>query len=710
MAKKHRKKQPERREKAPRTHSEDPADALQVAKPFDRREWPRVAAIFAIALVIRLVYFFINRENNPLFFNPTLDALFHHEWARDILYKSFVGDEVFFRAPLYPYWLGFVYQLSGSSITVAVLSQHLTGALSASLIYLVARQYFSVSVATLAGITMALYWPLIYFEGELLIVTMVVFVDIGALYLMTRAIRSRRARDFVLAGIVFGLSAIARPSILIVVIALPLVLYFHTRRSQAKLWLRQSAWVAAGLVVVITPVLVRNFVVGRDFVPIASQGGVNFYIGNNLQSNGTQARVPGARPDLYGTHHGAIELAEKEVGRKLKPSEVSNHYFKKGISFITSSPGAAMSLTAKKFYYFWGGVERSNSKYIQFFWKRFGLGKFPLPGFWIVGPLALLGGFLFWRRRKELSLLYIFVATYMIGVVVFFVNARFRLPVVPVLIIFSSAAAMYAVHAIRAKSPNALKALVGLLVCVAIVDYDFVTQRGVRAFDIAVSHYELANGYLKTGDTDRAIVEFEAAYNTNQRYPTRGYAQIAGHVEYQLGSLYSIRGRHNDVVSLLSQSRGSDPRSMEARYLLADSYVRLSRPNEAIQVYQAILDQAPDDQRARIGLGGALREVGEVDRSEVILTRAVERTSNPQAHLELAKTYERQQRFGEAIPHYQAAGQSNIYQREAHLAMARLFADSGQVALARDVLTKLNQRFPGDPEIETRLRALSGVR
>ncbi len=710
MAKRHHKKQAARREKATKTRPEDPADALQAATPLVRREWVRVAAIFTIAMVVRLIYFFINRGNNPLFFHPTLDGLFHHEWARDILYKSFVGDEVFFRAPLYPYWLALVYRLSGSSITAAVLCQHLIGAASASLVYLLARQYFRVSVATIAGFTMALYWPLIYFEGELLIVTMVVFLDVGVLLLLTRAIRSKRTLDFVLAGLVFGLSAIARPSILIVVVAVPFVLYIHSRRSQARVWLYQTGWMIAGLAVVVTPVLIRNYVVGRDIVPIASQGGVNFYIGNNLQSNGTQARVPGTRADLYGTYHGAIELAEQESGRSLKPSEVSNHYFKKGMSFIVSSPREATSLTARKFYYFWGGVERSNSKYIQFYWDRFGLGKIPLPGFWIVGPLALLGGFLFWRRRKELALLYVFVAAYMIGVVVFFVNARFRLPVVPVLILFSSGAVMYLVRAIRARSSKVLKAVVGLTLCVVIVDYDFVTQRGVRAFDIAVSHYELANAYLKTDDTDRAIDEFEAAYRTNERYPTRGYAQIAGNVEYQLGSLYWIGGLYQDAIRVLGRTQGSDSRSIESRYLLADSYVKVARPAEAIRVYQSILESTPGELKARIGLAVALREEGDLNRSEEILSRILEGGSNAFAHLELAKTYERQKRFGEAIPHYQAAGRNRVFQREAHMAMARLFAESGQISLARDVLSKLREQFPGDPEIESRLRTLSAIR
>jgi len=46
---------------------------------------------------------------------------------------------------------------------------------------------------------------------------------------------------------------------------------------------------AAGLVLPIIPVTLHNALVGHDFVPIASQGGVNFYIGNNPVADGYTA-------------------------------------------------------------------------------------------------------------------------------------------------------------------------------------------------------------------------------------------------------------------------------------------------------------------------------------------------------------------------------------------------------------------------------------
>jgi len=589
------------------------------------RELVYIGVILVIALAIRLVYFYINSKQNPLFFHPVLDARFHHDWANEILSGNFWGDEVFFRAPLYPYLLALIYKISGTSMTFAVLVQHIIGSVTCALVYLLGRQFFATRVALVAGLLAALYWPLIYFEGDLLIVTLIVFLDVAILLVLVRAVHRPRPWLFVLAGVLAGLSAVARPSILIFIPFVPLALHLMRQSRDPsgsdRAWLRQSVLLAIGLVVVISPVIIRNYVVGRDVVPIASQGGVNFYIGNNPASNGSLAQVPGARADLYGTYHGAIELAEKEAGRSLKPSEVSNHYFRKGLDFIFSSPGRAASLTLKKAYLFWAGVERSNSKYIQFFWRKFGLGRIPLPGFWLVGPLGLLGGVLLWRRRKELSLLYLFVLTYMVGVVVFFVNGRFRLPVAPVLILFAGYALCYLYTAFRASRRDLGKALAVLTVCVLVVDYDFVSFRGVRALDEAISHYELGNAYLKMDRNGEALAAYERAHAIQQRYPTRGYLQIAGRVDYQIGVLNRERGYASRAVEAFKRIRPDNPAAPAANRELAILYEQMRHFDNAIRAHETVLATAPRDANSLIGLARVYKSMGDQARYDDTVSR-----------------------------------------------------------------------------------------
>lgn len=710
MAKKARQKRSKSSDRTRITAAPDPAARLLSGAPMGIRDARNLAILFVAGLGVRLIYFFINRGSNPLFEHPILDALFHHEWAKDILSGNFWGNEVFFRAPLYPYFLAMLHRVSDSSITFAVLVQHALGALSVGLTYALARQYFTIAVALTAGAVAALYWPLIYFEGDLLIVTLIVFLDLAALLSLAIAMRSNRAVMFTVSGLVLGMSAIARPSILIVAAVLPLAFWLFGKaktKPAGRRWIRQTVYVAAGLAAVISPILVRNWVVGRDFVPIASQGGVNFYIGNNPESNGTQARVPGTRVDLHGTYQGAIELAERDAGRPLKPSEVSNYYFRKGLGFVATSPGEAVSLFSRKFYFFWGAVERSNNKFIQFFWERFGLGRVPLPGFWLVGPFALLGGLLLWPRRRELSLPYLFVASYTIGVVIFFVNARFRLPVIPVLIVFAAFAMCYLALAVRTS--YVVKALAALAVFAIFVNYDYANFRGVRAFDIAVSQYELGSAYLKLNDQDAALAAYEEAAATHARYPTRGYLQIAPAVDYNIGAIYWQRGLCSRAIEALERLPKDDPAGLHGQRMLASCYIQKGRFPEAVATFAGVLRLSPGDTESQLGLGVAYRGAGDLDKSLQTLTDITRRTTmRGRVNLELARTLELKGDIDGAVKSYTEASRSKALEREALLGLVQVYKKTGQNDKALQQIERLLSLYPNDPAIDGEYRALGG--
>jgi tetratricopeptide (TPR) repeat protein len=258
---------------------------------------------------------------------------------------------------------------------------------------------------------------------------------------------------------------------------------------------------------------------------------------------------------------------------------------------------------------------------MQFFWRRFGLGMLPLPGFWLVGPRGLLGGVLLWKRRSALAILYLFVISYMVGVIIFFVNGRFRLPVIPVLIVFASYALCYLYAEFRAKGMAFGKALLVLVACVVLVDTDYLTFRGVRALDEAVSHYTLGTAYLKMDRKLDAMASFEAAHAIQERYPTRGYAQIAGGVDYQLGALYKEKGYSSRAIEAFRRIRRDDPAAVPASAELGALYEETRQYPEAIQAYQFVLAAQPRDARSLLGLARAYRGAGDRAKSDECLAR-----------------------------------------------------------------------------------------
>ncbi|UCG51608.1 MAG: tetratricopeptide repeat protein [Candidatus Latescibacterota bacterium] len=679
-----------------------------------RRDLRNVIVTLGVALLVRLVFYFLNKENNPLFHYPIMDGKYHHEWAQEILSGNFWGDEVFFRAPLYPYFLALLYKISGSSIGFAVFCQHVIGSVSAVLVYLLTRRFFRPGLALLAGLFAALYWPFLYFEADLLIVTLVVFLDLLALFWLVVGLQNQRAVYLVLAGLVLGLSAIARPSVLIFYPLIPAVFYLCQRQEIRrgarghKRWIRQTVFVYTASAVIITPVIVRNTVIGRDFVPIASQGGVNFYIGNNPQADGRTAIVPGTRWDWWGGYEDAIRIAETESGRRLKPSEVSVFYFRKGLDFIVTSPDKSIPLLGKKLYLFWAGGERSNNKYIYFFWQKSGMDKVPLPGFWLVAPLGLLGGVLLWRRKPEFWPLHLFVLSYMIGVVAFFVNARFRLPVVPVLVVFAAYAVFHIVWVLRFRRSDLWRPLVILGICVFVVDFDFVHFGENKTYADSISHYTLGNAYLNMGDTEKAIQEYEEASDTYRKYPRPGYRLIARNVDYNLGRLYWAQDRCPDAIERLKKVGGNDQYTILAFELLADCYVREGRSAEATDVFQQILRAVPAHRKATFGLANAYRLAGQPERAEEVLRTFISQSTgqDAEAHFELAVTLEMQERWNDAIENFLVATKSPAYRGKSYLALANLYKTLGDKENALDYFTRAKTALPDDTTIQREIETL----
>ena len=72
----------------------------------------------------------------PLSDAPTIDEASYDEWAVDIASGDWTGEEVFFQEPLYPYFLGCVYAVSGRDLDVVRIIQVVLGVLSC---WLVAR-------------------------------------------------------------------------------------------------------------------------------------------------------------------------------------------------------------------------------------------------------------------------------------------------------------------------------------------------------------------------------------------------------------------------------------------------------------------------------------------------------------------------------------------------------------------------------------------
>jgi len=632
-----------------------------------------LALVFLVALGMRGLHVWGQARNNPFCYAPTMDEEVHHQWAQQIASGEGLGPHPFFRAPLYYYLLGGLYALFGPSLTLARVAG---GVLGAATCYIIARLGLALGgwkTGLLAGLITAVYWPFIHFDSLLLTVGLETFLNVLLLLLLWSAAERDSRVLFVLSGIVWGLSALTRPTILALAPVIVAWLWVARRRlfapdvghggptlqrpgrSPAATALRGAALVFAGAAVAILPVTIRNRVVGGEWVLIASYGGVNFYIGNNPQADGVAAIVPGTRADWQGGYEDTHRIPELELGRKLSEGEVSGYWFRKGLDWIGANPRTWLRLTLQKFRLFWSPVEIPNNQPDWFFARLSEMSVVYWIGFPVVACLGLASLGVLARDWRRWSLLLLYGLVVMATVVAFFCPGRYRLPFVPVLILLTAVGLTRLPGSWRARR---FAPLTAYAVCGGLAAVFLATNPPNRAMHWRETegrgHYDLATSYMRESQErpalrEKVLAHLLEAVRLRPKDPyvhtTLGYvfaklgrtAEACTQLEvalqlrpdqidarYQLGLLLSQQGQYAAASEQFEQVLKREPANAAALLDLGTALASLGRYDEAAARYRELLRQEPGDAAAAQGLAFALQKTGRVGEAITVLRDALQ--------------------------------------------------------------------------------------
>lgn len=612
-----------------------------------------IIIILVLAFIWRLIYF-LEILHSPYGNNLAMDSLVHHDWAVKISGGEWLHDEVFFRAPLYPYFLSVIYSIFSNSQSAAKLIQMLLGCVSCLLIYHIAKRSFNEIVGLIALIISSFYGMFLYFENELLIVSLVVFLDLLSLLFLLIATKSPRLYNWFLSGLFLGLSAIARPNVLPFVAFLPLWIYLtFKKRMRIQQITKFTIALSIGCVIPILPVTIHNYVIGNDFVLIASQGGVNFYIGNNPESDGRTAIVPDTRDTWWGGYEDQINAAKRGLNNpNAKPSEISRYWYNKGLDFIVNNPFDFLKLTLKKLYLFWNAHEIGNNRGIQFVTRySFIFSHFTFK-FWLICPLAFAGIYLSLSRKLKVSLLLVFIFSYLVSIIIFFVCARYRMPVIPFLIIFASYAFYGWLRAI--VDNNGLRGLIRKPILRNSIFIFVIT--GLMIQPITVSKGDEAQGYFNEGEAYRmkgdfsnAIKCYEKAKNMNPEF-LGAYINMANvymdslhdyekarkifdqaleiapsslQVLYNMGILHLKLEQNTKAREYFLKTLEADPNHTGAHIRIGETYVKESDFKKAIAHFKNAIQINPNDATSYNNIGTALAKMGKLEEAILYYNKAI---------------------------------------------------------------------------------------
>ncbi|GAB4329702.1 MAG: tetratricopeptide repeat protein [Candidatus Zixiibacteriota bacterium] len=584
------------------TKSATPSDTS-----FTRRDLLWLLGIAALALLARIIVISQLASNNPGFNSPDVDSGWHFMWAKELARGNWIGTDVFYRAPLYPYLLGLWMTLFGDNLLVIRLVQALVGSLTAVLVALLGWRTLGRNIGLTAGFAWALYGTTIYYETELLIPVLIIPLNILALWMALGRMNQGRVSmgAWLPVGLILGASAIARPNILITTPVFLAAVWLAARDGGHQTpWSRRVPGLAAlviGLMLPILPVTIRNAVVGGDPVLIAYQGGVNLYLGNNPQADGITMQMPEISLDptlswdrFVGT---TDSIARAEARRNLSPSEVSGFWTDKAVDYMIANPGETIGRWFKKLYYMLNGFEVGDQTDIYDFTRYSSMLRaliwhwgifFP---FGLIVPLAIVGMVLAWRRSLNVRLLIAFVILYTPSVVLFLATARHRLPIIPIFVIFAAGAVWIGREYWRKHKRIHLA-----MAAVATVALGILLNRPTVAETMHNPAYTL----------------------------------------YQEALVYDRMGNYEKAIQLYGDALNIEPMLLAARRNLALALVRNQQFDLAITVSYSYLQFRQDDAEAINNLGLAYLGIGDTNKAMGSFRVAAGKNPKlPQPHINL---------------------------------------------------------------------------
>ncbi len=490
------------------------------------------------ALLIRWVHLFIVKDTD-LVQIPIIDAAFYHSWAVAISKGEIIGNHTFFMSPLYSYLAGLVYAIIGAAPVRLMALQGLMGVGTVLLVFRWGSLLAGRKVGLVAAALTAVYAPFIFYETTLLTATLILLLGVVILNLTEAVLRKTSTLNLLLLGGVIGLSALARPLVLIFVPLLFLVLILDNRDT----WIKRSIWLTVGVLILLIPVGIRNLAVGGDFALTTSSAGMNFYVGNNPEATGLYWEAPfltSIEPQYEDEDYRRV--ASEAVERELSTREAGQYWLNRSLDWIIHKPLGYLKLLGRKKFYFWNRAEFANNISIYYGKEVSPIIAYNPFGFWLIGPLGLAGLILLWWRlgwkRARIPVLWVFAC--FAGCVLFFVASEYRLAAVPALIVgvaYLVVEIYNYVKAHRVEPAMRLLALGLLFMPLSNLRTDFIHSGENPRMD----YFNFGNTLLKQGKNLDAISRFQRSLEIDP-YFAEGTMRLA--------EAYSRAGMHDQAVEI----------------------------------------------------------------------------------------------------------------------------------------------------------------
>ena len=713
-----------------------------------------LAGVLVLAALLRTSYL-IEATHDPEFIAPRFDAGYHDYWARGLATDDWtpppyrpdpdIRHTPFFRPPGYPYFLALIVSLvHGNALWIRAL-QMAVGLVDCVLAFLLGRRLFGERIGLIYAGFMSFYWSFIYYEAQLLEPVLLVPLSLGLFLLIARWQESFRMFHVFLAGLVTGIYALVRPNILL--FAPVALLWFwavaRSRKESRSGQVRVAGLYLAGLLLAVSPATVRNLLAGHDLVLISSNSGVNLYIGNNEAADGVSASGPETGAWTCFEYPQIVARISREQGRPLRHSEVSRLFAQKAARYAANHLSRTVHLTIKKALLFWGPYEVSNNKEDEIERSHSRVLRRLVVRFPMVLSLCITGVIMLLRdvksgrsyppgaaapvRIRTAFFILLFIFSIFASYLPFFVAGRYRVPVVPALLLFSS----YGLDGLmRLAWAGRIRKLAWLLLLTA-ASWFLVSSNFAGYLPNPFNyHFLKASAYVCSDRLELGLAEFRRCLDINP-HDLAAQANMASalielgqleeaericrnsllaeqadpQIHYNMGLVLFKQGRYSEATTHFREALKYRPDYGPAHYYLGSSLASQDMIDQAIYHLSKAATISPQDPKVLLSLGYALATRGDAQDAIRQFAKAVAMAPDMRRQIENIKPVPQEKSQASALIHYTYLLWT-APSAEVHCALARSLLAAGRSGAA---LSQYNSALEIEPQSPAHLNNLAWV-
>ena len=338
--------------------------------------------------------------------------------------KGFVDSNGDFsvRAPLFPALLALSLGGFGNSFTQLFIICCILGTLVVYLGYLLSLWIWNDRAAAVATACILGFYPgLVIYSALLQTETLYIVFFLAALLLALRVDENASTMAVIALGVVAGLATLTR-AVFIGFFPILLGTMWVVRKVRGRNVLRPIMGAFAVFCLVLAPWTVRNAIIHKAFVPVSTVTGSSLLIGNNPFSRGTPQLPPEYEQwkRARAREHGVDSLeALPELQRSAVERDIA-------VEYMVSHPGRVAILAARKMFVFW--VYPITQSATDHAIQGVAVGAdIVLLSFAVIGFVAA------YREKSRLAPIFVALMFFTLVQLVMHAEARYRLPLIPLL-------------------------------------------------------------------------------------------------------------------------------------------------------------------------------------------------------------------------------------------------------------------------------------